>query len=67
MSRLRIQQADNTLLAATAGGVIPGIGVGLLIKFGMSSGGFDIIALLIAKNQGAMSALYFDQLLVIVG
>lgn len=63
------QVTDNTLLAAIAGGVISGIGVGLLIKFGMSSGGFDIIALLIAKktgrNVGFMS--FLTNGLVIVG
>lgn len=63
------QVSHNPLLNAVAGGVLSGIGVGGLVKRGMSSGGFDIIAIVISKatgvNVGFMSFLV--NLIVIVG
>lgn len=61
--------SDDPLLNAIAGGAVSGVGVGVLVTFGMSSGGFDIIALVISKatgmNVGFMSFLV--NLIVIVG
>ncbi|WP_409022584.1 YitT family protein [Dellaglioa sp. P0083] len=46
------QLSTNPLMAALFGGVISGIGVGLALKFGFSTGGMDIIALVLAKTTG---------------
>ena len=40
---------DNTLLAAIYGGIIMGAGVGLVLRVGSSTGGTDIIALILNK------------------
>ena len=42
---------DNILLSTVFGGVIGGIGVGLILKFSGSSGGLDIIAILISRTS----------------
>ena len=41
--------ANNALLAAVAGGVLTGLGVGLLFLRGISTGGTDLAALLLKK------------------
>ena len=41
--------ANNVLLAAVAGGVLTGLGVGLLFLRGISTGGTDLAALLLKK------------------
>ena len=41
---------DNTLLATIYSGVIIGIGLGIVIKFGASSGGTDVIAIIFNKK-----------------
>ena len=40
---------NNVLLAAAAGGVLSGLGVGLLFLRGISTGGTDLVALLLKK------------------
>lgn len=59
----------DPLLNALAGGVLSGVGVGTLVKFGMSSGGFDIIAIVASRamglNVGVMS--FVVNLVVIIG
>ena len=63
------QVTHDPMLASIAGGTIAGIGVGVLIKNGLSSGGFDIIALVISKetgiNVGFMS--FLTNMIVIIG
>lgn len=44
------QYRDEILLAALAGGVLNGACIGVLMKLGLSSGGTDIIGLLIQKK-----------------
>lgn len=55
------QVSTNPLLNGIAAGVLNGVGAGLTIKFGMSSGGVDIIALVLTKivnmNVGSLSLL----------
>ena len=41
--------SDNILVAAIFGGVLIGAGVGLIVKFGATSGGTDIVAMLLVK------------------
>lgn len=42
---------DNLVLAAIFGGVLTGIGTGLCLRFGFSTGGVDIVALVVQKYQ----------------
>lgn len=44
--------SENPLLNAIMGGVISGLAGGLTIKVGMSSGGMDIVSVLISKMTG---------------
>lgn len=44
--------SENPLLNAIMGGVISGLGGGLTIKVGMSSGGMDIVSVVISRMTG---------------
>ncbi|GGM23921.1 membrane protein [Paraliobacillus quinghaiensis] len=44
-----VMVADNLLLSSIFGGVIGGIGIGIILKYSGSSGGLDIIAILISR------------------
>jgi len=52
-----VQLTDNILLATIFGGAICGFGIGLILKFSGSSGGLDIIAILISRNSNASVGL----------
>lgn len=43
------QQSSDIILNAVFGGVLQAIGVGLTLKFGASTGGMDIVAMLLSK------------------
>ncbi|WP_156289815.1 YitT family protein [Oceanobacillus salinisoli] len=43
--------ADNILLSAIFGGVISGIGIGLILKYSGTSGGLDIIAIIVSRSS----------------
>lgn len=43
---------DNSLLAAIYGGVLIGIGLGIVIKSGASTGGTDIVAIILNRKAG---------------
>lgn len=47
----RIELTDDRLLAAVFGGVLVGIGASVSLKYGGSSGGFDIIASIISRYR----------------
>ncbi|HET7629688.1 MAG TPA: YitT family protein [Bacillales bacterium] len=51
--------SDNILLNAVFGGVIGAIGVGLTLKWGASTGGMDIIALVLSRMKDRPVGLYF--------
>lgn len=58
---------QDTLLNALVGGVLFGISIGLCLKFGFTTGGLDIVALVIAKTTGrSVSSMMFIQNLVII-
>ncbi|WP_067729550.1 YitT family protein [Oceanobacillus damuensis] len=48
---------DNILLAAIFGGAIAGIGIGTIMKFAGTSGGLDIIAIIISRNSNVSVGL----------
>ncbi|HEX7064455.1 MAG TPA: YitT family protein [Bacillales bacterium] len=51
--------SDNILLNAIFGGVLGAIGVGITLKWGASTGGSDIIALVLSRMKDRPIGLYF--------
>ncbi|MGL4362841.1 MAG: YitT family protein [Carnobacterium maltaromaticum] len=47
-----VQVTDNLVLSGIAGGVLTGIGIGLCLRYGFSTGGVDIVALVMQKRNG---------------
>src|SRR5690554_1229661 len=54
-----IRLADDILLNAVFGGVISGAGIGITLKWGASTGGMDIIALILSKAKDRPIGVYF--------
>ncbi|KMK74754.1 YitT family protein [Alkalihalobacillus pseudalcaliphilus] len=54
-----IQFSPDIILNAVFGGVITAIGAGITLKVGASSGGLDIIALLLARYNDRPIGIYF--------
>ncbi len=46
------QPMSNVVIDLTIGSIIFGIGIGILFKMGASSGGMDILALILSKTKG---------------
>lgn len=46
-----IKMSPNILLNAVFGGVVSAIGVGITLKYGASTGGMDIIAMLLSRSK----------------
>jgi len=46
-----VQVTDNILLSTVFGGVIGGLGIGLILKYSGTSGGLDIIAIIISRTS----------------
>ncbi len=62
--------SDNVLVAAIFGGVLIGAGVGLIVKFGATSGGTDIVAMLLvkfAKMKFSTAMFLTESVIVITG
>lgn len=58
LSILPIQPiATSTLLSAIFGGVISGVGIGLILKYSGTSGGLDIIAIVISRSSNVSVGL----------
>ncbi|MFA9555870.1 YitT family protein [Evansella sp. AB-rgal1] len=51
--------SNDIILNSVFGGVVGGIGAGLILKFGASSGGVDILALLFARKSDRPLGTYF--------
>lgn len=54
-----ISLSDDIILNAVAGGVIGGVGVGLSLKWGASTGGMDIVAMVLSRLQDKPIGVYF--------
>lgn len=54
-----ISLSDDIILNAVAGGVIGGAGVGLSLKLGASTGGMDIVAMVLSRLQDKPIGVYF--------
>lgn len=48
---------DNILLSAIFGGIIGGVGVGIILKFSGTSGGLDIIAIILSRTSNVSIGL----------
>ncbi|MRG87047.1 YitT family protein [Salinibacillus xinjiangensis] len=51
--------ADDILLNAVFGGVIAAVGIGLTLKWGASTGGMDIVAMVLSKKKDRPIGMYF--------
>src|SRR5699024_2186078 len=58
--------SDDIMLNAVAGGVIGGAGVGLSLKLGASTGGMDIVAMILSRLHDKPIGMYFLSLNAIV-
>ena len=54
-----ISVSDDIILNAVVGGVIAGVGVGLSLKLGASTGGMDIVAMVLSRLQDKPIGTYF--------
>lgn len=54
-----ISVSDDIILNAVAGGVIGGAAIGLSLKLGASTGGMDIIAMVLSRLQDKPIGIYF--------
>ncbi|WP_425539478.1 YitT family protein [Microaceticoccus formicicus] len=61
-------QIDDIILSAIFGGVINGIGMGIMFRFGTSQGGLDILAIIARKdwNMNIGSALLGMNLIIVL-
>jgi len=58
---------NDPLMNALFGGIISGAGIGFALKFGFSTGGMDIISMVLAKTTGrSIGTLIFSMNLLIV-
>ncbi|MBU8877429.1 YitT family protein [Bacillus sp. FJAT-29790] len=53
------QLSDDILLNAVFGGVIAAVGVGMTLKWGASTGGMDIIAMVLSRMNDKPVGIYF--------
>lgn len=60
--------SDNLLVASIFGGLLIGAGVGLIVKFGATSGGTDIVAMLLGKyfKMKFSSAVFITETTVVL-
>ncbi len=61
-----ISLSDDIILNAVAGGVISGAAVGLALKWGASTGGMDIVAMVLSRLQDKPIGIYFLSLNAII-
>lgn len=60
---------DETLLAAIFGGVIKGLGIGLVLRDGSSTGGTDIVAVALRRKYGVDIGMYnfYINIFILIG
>lgn len=51
--------SDDIILNAVFGGVISGVGIGLTLRLGASTGGMDIVAMVLSRMKDKPIGLYF--------
>ncbi|SDB90255.1 Uncharacterized membrane-anchored protein YitT, contains DUF161 and DUF2179 domains [Pelagirhabdus alkalitolerans] len=60
------QLADDLLLSSIFGGVIVGTGIGLILRYAGTSGGFDIIAILISQTTQLSVGLWLTAMNAVI-
>lgn len=58
--------SDDIILNAVVGGVIGGAGVGMSLKLGASTGGMDIVAMILSRLQDKPIGIYFLSLNAVI-
>lgn len=53
------EQADDVMLYAVFGGVISAIGIGITLKIGASTGGLDIVSMILSRMSDKSVGTYF--------
>ncbi|SET14577.1 Uncharacterized membrane-anchored protein YitT, contains DUF161 and DUF2179 domains [Oceanobacillus limi] len=61
-----IQLSEDIILNAVFGGLIAGIGVGMTLKFGASTGGMDIVAMVLSRMKDKPIGVYFLSLNAVI-
>ncbi|SHG22640.1 YitT family protein [Ornithinibacillus halophilus] len=61
-----IALSEDIILNAVFGGVIAGVGVGLTLKLGASTGGMDIVAMVLSRMKDKPIGVYFLSLNAII-
>ncbi|MBF4501530.1 YitT family protein [Savagea sp. SN6] len=54
-----ISLTDDIILNAVAGGTLIGVGIGITMKLGASTGGMDIVVMLLARSKDRPVGMYF--------
>lgn len=54
-----VSLSEDIMLNAVAGGVISGLAVGISLKWGASTGGMDIVAMILSRLQDKPIGIYF--------
>src|SRR5699024_1153304 len=54
-----VSLSNDIMLNAVAGGVISGLAVGISLKWGASTGGMDIVAMILSRLQDKPIGMYF--------
>lgn len=62
-----IELTPDPIMNAVAGGVMSGVGIGCALKYGFSTGGMDIISMVLSKTTGrSIGSLMFGINLIII-
>ncbi|MFS0671978.1 YitT family protein [Ornithinibacillus sp. 179-J 7C1 HS] len=61
-----VQLSEDIILNAVFGGLVAGIGVGMTLKIGASTGGMDIVAMVLSRMNDKPIGLYFISLNAII-
>ncbi|MGD6817666.1 YitT family protein [Metabacillus sp. 84] len=61
-----VQISGDILLNAVFGGVIAAVGVGLTLKYGASTGGLDIVAMILSRKKDKPVGTYFFMLNAVI-
>jgi uncharacterized membrane-anchored protein YitT (DUF2179 family) len=61
-----VQLSEDIILNAVFGGLIAGVGVGMTLKIGASTGGMDIVAMVLSRMNDKPIGIYFISLNAII-
>ena len=67
---LFINEINDPLLATILGAILTGVGLGIVYRVGASTGGLDVISLILNKYKGikiSLSTFFMDSFIVILG